>query len=415
MITFKALVVANNRRKDGTYPVKIRVTYKGIVRRLPTTLICTSADLTRTLKIKSPDILNKADALISRMRDAIKDISPFDLESKDVDWVVSHIKDKLSGDHFRLDFFEWSDQYLLSKIEGNRNGYKTAVNSFARFLGHRSLDINDITQSMLVDYIDYVQSEPKMAIDQGTKEYKKTKISKSKSTSTKYLLLLQHIYNSAKDKYNDEDTGKLLIPKSPFAKIKKSPIIYAGQRNIGKDLMQEMISYQTDDQYIRFSLDLFIVSFGLMGANLVDLYEAKPVKVTWVYNRSKTRDRRVDASEHHVDIPVELKPYLERLKGKRGHWLMLADKFDDKDDATRAANRGLKRWCKIMGIDPAFTFYAARHTFASLGRAAGIEKATIDDCLAHKGDYAITDIYAEKSWNLMQDANRKVLDLFSWE
>ena len=79
MITFKAIVISNNRRKDGTYPVKIRVTFKGVSRRLPTTLVCTTNDLTRSLKIKSATILNKSDELINRMRTAVKDISPFDL------------------------------------------------------------------------------------------------------------------------------------------------------------------------------------------------------------------------------------------------------------------------------------------------------------------------------------------------
>lgn len=33
MITFKPIVIPGNRRKDGTYPVKIRVTFKGKTRR----------------------------------------------------------------------------------------------------------------------------------------------------------------------------------------------------------------------------------------------------------------------------------------------------------------------------------------------------------------------------------------------
>ena len=43
-----------------------------------------------------------------------------------------------------------------------------------------------------------------------------------------------------------------------------------------------------------------------------------------------------------------------------------------------------------------------------------MEKATIDECLCHKGDFTLTDIYAERSWDLMTEANRKVLDLFTW-
>ena len=106
MITFKAIIIPGNKRKDGTYPVNIRVTFKGKTRRLATTLVCTSGDLTRTLKIKNATLLNKSDALIARMRDAVKDLSPFDLETKDVDWVVRHIKDSLTQETFHLDFFE---------------------------------------------------------------------------------------------------------------------------------------------------------------------------------------------------------------------------------------------------------------------------------------------------------------------
>ena len=132
MITFKAIVISNNRRKDGTYPVKIRVTFKGVSRRLPTTLVCTTNDLTRSLKIKSASILNKSDELISRMRNAVKDLSPFDLENKDVDWVVSRIKETLTGENFALDFFEWGDKYIKTKGENTRFAYSAALNACVR-------------------------------------------------------------------------------------------------------------------------------------------------------------------------------------------------------------------------------------------------------------------------------------------
>ena len=128
MITFKAIIIPGNRRKDGTYPVNIRVTFKGKTRRLATTLVCTPGDLTRTLKIKNATILNKSDALIARMRDAVNDLSPFDLETQDVDWVVRHIKASLTKEDFHLDFFEWSDRYIMTKTETTRRAYSCALN-----------------------------------------------------------------------------------------------------------------------------------------------------------------------------------------------------------------------------------------------------------------------------------------------
>ena len=415
MITFKAIIIPGNRRKDGTYPVNIRVTFKGKTRRLATTLVCTPGDLTRTLKIKNATILNKSDALIARMRDAVKDISPFDLETQDVDWVVRQIKDSLTREEFHLDFFEWSDRYILTKAETTRRAYSCALNTFERFLGRRSIDINDISRTLLLEFMDMVDNEKKMHYNSKTGKVEESKMDKiPKGASTRHLAKLEHLYNAAKEKYNDEDSGRILIPRSPFSKITKIYPVSNGQSNLGQELMQRIISSQVDNEVMRTALDLFIVSFGLMGANMADLYFAKPVKEEWVYNRRKTSSRRTDRAEMRVAIPGQLQPYLERLKGTGGWWFNRLHQFaSTKDFATARVNRCLKKWCEDNEVE-VFTFYAARHTWASLARKEGVDKSTIDDCLGHKGSFQVADIYAERAWELMGEANQKVLDLFTW-
>ena len=415
MITFKAIIIPGNKRKDGTYPVNIRVTFKGKTRRLVTTLVCTPGDLTRTLKIKDATILNKSDALIARMRDAVKDLSPFDLESQDVDWVVRHIKDSLTKEDFHLDFFEWSDRYILTKTDTTRRAYSCALNTLERFIGRRSIDINDISRSLLLEFMEMVDNEPRMHYDAKTGEIVPSKANKiPMAASTRHLAKLEHLFNAAKDKYNDEDSGRILIPRSPFSRITKVYPVSNGQSNLGRDLMQRIISSQVDNAVMRTALDVFILSFGLMGANMADLYYAKPVKEEWVYNRQKTSSRRADRAEMRVAIPEQLSDIIGRLKGKGGWWLNRLHEFaSTKDFATARVNRCLRKWCEENGVE-VFTFYAARHTWASLARKEGVDKSTIDDCLGHKGQFQVADIYAEKAWGLMQEANRKVLDLFTW-
>ena len=415
MITFKAIIIPGNRRKDGTYPVNIRVTFKGKVRRLPTTLVCSPADLTRTLKIKNPTILNKSDALIARMRDAVKDLSPFDLEGQDVDWVVRHIKDALTRETFHLDFFEWSDRYILTKGESTKRAYTCALNTLERFIGKRYLDINDISRQMLLEFMEMVDNEPRMHYDRKTGQRVPSRSDKiPKAASTRHLAKLEHLFNAAKEKYNDEDAGRILIPRSPFSRISKVYPVSRGQVNLGRELMQRIISFRSDNEVMQTALDVFVLSFGLMGANMADLYNAKPVKDEWVYYRQKTTSRRADRAEMRVAIPEQLKPYLERLKGKGGWWLNTLHQFaSTKDFATARVNRCLKKWCEDNEVE-VFTFYAARHTWASLARKEGVDKSTIDDALGHKGSFQVADIYAEKAWGLIQEANRKVLSLFTW-
>ena len=63
MVTFKPVVFHQTKPKNGSYNVKIRVTYKGVSRFLPTTLFCTQADLTRQGKIKPGNILAKGNEI----------------------------------------------------------------------------------------------------------------------------------------------------------------------------------------------------------------------------------------------------------------------------------------------------------------------------------------------------------------
>lgn len=417
MITFKPEVFAHQKRQDGTYNVKIRVTFARKSRRIPTTLYCTQADLTRSLKLKNGDIINKAAELCGQMRAACSDLTMFDLEGRDVDFIVRHITSKMTSDTFRLDFFEWSDRFLQSKSEGTRRGYISAVNAFERFLGHRSIDINDITQSMMIEFADSLREGKKVVYDHDNKVFKDTDKDRNPGTvSSLYLGKLSHIFDEAKRKYNDDDSSVILIPRLPFEKAKSLLPPPSGQRSIGRELMQQFISETEVKGNTRLALDAFIVSFGLMGANMADLYYAAPFRgETWVYNRHKTRGRRADKAEMKVDIPRQIRPFLARLQEGEGQWWLrkLHEVSEDKDGCTYLVNYHLKKWCRKSGVSD-FTFYAARHTWATLARKAGVEKATVDECLGHVGDYRMADIYAERDWDNINSANKKVLDLFVW-
>lgn len=411
MITFKGIIIPGGKRQDGTYNVKIRITHKGVSRRIPTTMYITQGDLTRSGKIKNPDVIARCNELCERMRSCIADISPFDLETADVDWVVGRIRSRMSADNFRLDFFEWSDKYLQSKTEQTRVNYITALNAFERYLGRRRIDINAITRSMLLEFVDSVESEGRMYWNSSEERVMDSGREKGKGTASRHLMKLQHLFNAAKDRYNDEDAGRILIPRSPFQKIERKYPAPEGQKSLGVEGMQKVVDAVTDKRDVRIALDVFILSYGLMGANLADLWNASPVRGDWwIYQRQKTRTRRADKAEMRVRIPPEMRPYIERLRGTGRWWLNGLHPSGDKDDCTARVNRCLKQWARENGM-PEFTFYAARHTWATLARKAGVEKATIDECLCHIGDYEMTDIYAERDWDVINDANAKALAL----
>ena len=416
-ISFKPIVLPGGRRKDGTWPVYVRITFKGKSRRIPTAISARQEDLTRSQRLKSPDLLNAADKVILPMKEAVRGLSPFDLEDHDVDWVVDHIRRTLHGAEFRLDFFEFAEEVIRGKASSTRAGYATALNALERFLGCRQLDVNDITKAMLLEFQEKDASEPKMHWSKSAGRLVESGKQKRQGAAiaSLHVAKLAKIFNAAKAKYNDEDAGRIVIPRSPFSTLPRVHFRSQGQRPLDRDLLQRMIDARPESDATARALAVFVVSFGLMAPNMADLYEArKPRGGKWEYNRRKTRDRRADHARMLVAVPEEIRWHAALLEGPGPWWFPVLHNWRDKDIATQKVNYQLKRWCESEGVEP-FTFGAARHSWATLALgAAGVEKAVVDESLAHVGDFPITDIYAERSWSRLEEANKKVLALFRW-
>jgi integrase len=417
-IKMRPAVYANHKRKDGTYPIKIVVYFKGKERKLPTHIVAEAKDLTRSLHLKQGEKLSAAQDLIIKMQNACIDIPYFDLEHRDVDFVVSYIKGKLSKEDFHLDFFLFADEWLNKKsaAKSTKAGYIQSLNAFGRYLGKRECDVNQITHAMVQEFMAFINNEPRMHHDKATGKLIKSEAAKSTGQAPRHVIKLSRIYDEAKRKYNDEDSGKVLIPRSPFSNHDLSTPAPQGQKPLTKDVIQRLISAKESSSMVRSAIDAAVVSFGLMGINLADLYEvAEPKGGVLVYYRKKTRGRRADKAEMRIDVPACLTPYIERLKGKsKGVWLgRLQEMCANPDHITGIVNRGLAKWCEQEGVE-AFTFYAIRKSWATLARKAGVEKALVDEGLAHVGDYKMTDIYAERPWDKINEANSKVLELFDW-
>ena len=418
MATIQAEVTKYHKKKDGTIPVTIRVTHKQKIRRLRTNLVAYPEDLTRDYKLKG-NLKRRADVLVKEMYDTLDDISYFDMEKCDVDFVVAHIRRKLDKDEWNLDFFTFADSYIQGNThitESTKHTYRIALSALARYVGKRELDINSITLPFLQDFMAFLANEPKYHYDSKLKKTVPTKKKKRTGSGDRlYLAKLATIFNAAKKRYNDEDMGDIRIPRSPFDNISVSAAPSKGQKPFDLDTARTIIRADANKDGERWALDLFVVSLGLMGANIADLYEAVPPKKgIWHYERQKTASRRADKAEMMVKVPDCIAPFLERLTvdAEEGKWLNLSRRFARPNHATKCVNVALKSWATKNGFEP-FTFYSARKTWATIAHSkeCGIEKALIDECLAHVGDYKVADIYIQRDWERIWEANRKVCEL----
>ena len=419
MITIKAFVPTSQRRADGTYNVKIRVTLKRRSRWISTNVFVTDADLTRAKKLKNPYIIAQCDALVKEFRGIVSELSPFAVEAMDVDGVLSYIRKQKEEAAFHLDFLAFGREIAAGQTPGTAGNTRTALNAFARFLGRDSIDVNEITAAQVRAFVDYMDAEPKQTsiARHRQKQAAKTGRKKAKGVSSwKYTSILRSIYKRAREKYNDEDSGVIRIPRSPFDSVRFKEGVHVGQRNLGIDILQRMIDDKTEDRSQRFALDVFLLSFCLMGINIADLFEASlPVDGVLEYERVKTRERRRDRALMRTTVPAQAADYVQRLRDVTGRrWLRLWQEGDTPSKVGYKVNYGLTKWAAAHGV-PRFTYYAARHSWGSIAGSAecGIDKATVNECLNHAGD-KLADIYIDKDFRVYDAANAKVLAPFQF-
>ena len=88
--------------------------------------------------------------------------------------------------------------------------------------------------------------------------------------------------------------------------------------------------------------------------------------------------------------------------------------YSSMDTFCAALNNGLKRIGAILEIED-LEFYAGRHSWATIAlNDASVDKYTVHSALNHVDEgMRVTDIYIRKSYDPIDAANRKVLDLLN--
>ena len=296
MATLKAMILKNNKRNDNMWNIVIRLTHNRMSRMIPTSMYVSKKDITSSFKIKNAQILEKCDMLIAEYR---KRLNELDLELNDfpIDAIVKQLKRKESGED--VSFTDFVNLWLKKNADkkGLRN-YKTSVNSFKRFIGHENISCKELNVKTLKSFETYLKDSPR--------------------AQSLYVNSLKTLFAAAREYYNDEDNG-IIIVKHSLERYKTVPQNIARKRALTVDEVRSIFSLPYDNVKVRgyssrhdLALDCFKLSFCLLGMNSADLFNAKEFDgKTITYNRTKTKDRRNDNAIMQVDVHPTIAPLVE--------------------------------------------------------------------------------------------------------
>jgi len=390
-------------RDDRTNFYRLRISFKRKSRYIKTDIMVHESDRKDD---KGNYVLDKAiqyqlDTLVMQTMKKIDALDPCKLELMDIDELMKYLNTTSADGRFHLDFFEFAETVIAKKTGQPQKYYRTAVNCFKKYLKKDQMDISEISSSLMREWEEWLRN---------------TYGNNARAVSA-YTAGIAFIHNQAKLKYNNEETGIINI-RDPFKFYKPPRQKPSRHRDVDISIIQRMIDLRPElTGREKLGVDVFLLSFGLMGMNAPDLYScAKPVRNVITYNRTKTRSRRDDEAEMQVKIDKAIKFLADEYAGKGDYAFDFNTRYTTYQILGENVNDGLKLFKKRIDYSGKLTLYSARHSWATIAYQSGVNKGIINDCLCHVDrDMKVTDIYIKKDWKVMWDANEKVMQRFKWQ
>lgn len=399
MITLKMVIRPERIKRDGTWPVNLRISYQRKSTNISTPYFVTKSQINKNFEIKDRFLQMQIDEDLNKARREVS--SEFEKLSS---MTVSQIGEYLSGFLYSkkkddINFFEFAKLHIARMEENNqasRGNYGISVRKIKAYVGHEDLSFNDISITFLSNFDTWLKNN-----GVGTRG------------RALYLSNLRAIFNAALREYNDEDSDVIRITKNPFKRFSLPKVETPEKRALSLEQMRKLIAYQPQKETVQFAKDIFLMSFYLVGMNSVDLYQVTKITEDRItYKRAKTRDVRSDGAEISIKLEPEVIPLIEKYIDKQKERVFnFHYRYSTAAGFNSAVNEYLKTIGKAIGIEE-LDFYAARHTWATLfvNECEGSESEAAF-CLNHVSEHKVTSGYIKKDFARIDRANRKVIDL----
>jgi integrase len=390
MATFHPVIRPTQVKKDGTTQIKICVTHNHRAGYLPTTHYIFPKALDKNGKVNSLYMSwEKADEINMSVLEQIGKYASKIKNSKD------RIKNYTLPMLLKFLREEGDPTDLMNIIENKINLYDNSGN-----INYR--DTYKITKSLLTNHLGHTSIPLEMITPDWLEKSELTL--KKASLSPNYIGI--HMRN-IRTCFNEAITsGVIDLSAYPFRKY-KIPKAKTHKRNLTPEEIAKIARLELKDSWAAWARDIYMLSFYLIGINMVDLFKLNSIEDGRVYYiRSKGK------KDYSIKVHPEAKAIIDRYPGKK-NLLEVLDKYKDYRAATKQVNTKLRDIiAKTLNINKSITTYTARHSWATIASKIGVSRDTIRYALGHSLS-TVTDIYIDYDLEAVDQANRAVIDYVS--
>ncbi|HUX56266.1 MAG TPA: site-specific integrase [Bacteroidales bacterium] len=391
MASLKPVLKNDFIKADGKVNIKIRISHDGKTRYIKTPWDIKprfmNQDGTINNKYPGQSKLNMALYLLLTEYNGILEGIGKDIIYMDINTIVNKLRrHQESGEGFIRYIKERIRTLKSEKRFSYAETYEATIKHLEACTGKKEILFKEINLEFLNRFERYLLGKDKKI-----------------NTVRIYLNNIRAVFNHAID--NDIIKQELF----PFRKFRVKEERTA-KRNLDAGEIRKLLSQELSPARQR-ALDLFMLSFYLLGMNFKDMLFLTPKSVSKgriIYRRYKT------GGEFSVKIQPEAKALLDKYKGER--YLLrfmegknLKRKTEPYKDIVRDTNFLLKKIAKQAGMDIPLSTYFARHSWATIASSIGISRDIIRYALGHDIK-TTTDIYLEYDYSQVDQANERVIN-----
>lgn len=397
-------VCVQKMRRDGFYPVYIRIIHQRKVGYLKTGKVVTQHEVGKSGDIEDPFVLNYCTARILEFQ---KRLNTVDASH----WNVGQVIEFLTRADDDICFSDYARRHYDRMIDNgqvrNAKNYLLALQHLERHFGTTKVMFGQLTS---VNVMKWVKS-----------------LERTSRAKELYPVCMRQVYKAACAELNDYDTGIIRIKVNPWVKTKIPVADTPQKRAITAEDCRAFFAAPLPDSKMAAPLpelgrDVAMLCLCLAGINTVDLYNLKKADYyngVIHYRRAKTMRSRADGAYMEMGVPEVVKPLFDKYVSDDEYLFCFHRRHSTSDSFGANANSGIKTICRSMGMpkDKWYCVYTFRHTWATTAQNdCGASLAEVGFAMNHSQRHmAVTRGYVNVDYSPAWELNERVIDfiLFS--
>lgn len=399
MATFKACV--QKERKDGFFPVYIRITHRRTTQYIKTDKMVTRKELTKSNEIKDPFVLQFCTQRILEYNEKLNKVN---IEN----WTAKEVAEFLTKESEDICFSDYARKHIDRMIDKgeqrNARNYELALQHMERFAGTTKVMFSHLTSNFVNRWIESMEQTHR------AKEM--------------YPICMRQVFKAAQVEMNDYDNGIIRIKTNPWVKVKIPKADRTEKLAITPEACRAFFSFPLPNSKMKYPLmelgrDVATMVLCLAGINTVDLFNLRKEDYHGGiihYQRAKTKKFRADGAYMEMRVPPILLPLFEKYANKDAaddHLFVFSQRHTTNDSFCANVNGGIRQICRAMGMtkDEDYSAYTFRHTWGTVAQNdCGASISEVAFAMNHSSGHKVTRGYIKLGFTPAWVLNEKVVD-----